>query len=77
MLIDSADEESHYHCALQALREPDECRDNVLGKFARLASQVLKIPGCFVSVLDERDQYIRAARNFTLKQTTRKESLCR
>lgn len=77
MLIDSADDESLRRRALQALREPDECRDEVLGKFARLASQVLGIPGCFVSVLDERDQYIRAARNFTLKQTTREESLCR
>lgn len=76
MLIEP-DDNIHRYCALQALREPDACRDDVLVKFVRLASRVLGIPGSFISVLDDSDQYIRAAHNFGLKQTTREESLCR
>ncbi|QDY43959.1 EAL domain-containing protein [Candidatus Pantoea soli] len=63
--------------ALQALREPDESRDDVLRKFTRLTSQVLGIPGCFVSVLDDDAQYIRASCNFSLKYSSREDSLCR
>ena len=73
MLIEP-DDNIHRYCALQALREPDACRDDVLVKFVRLASRVLGIPGSFISVLDDSDQYIRAAHNFGLKQTTREES---
>lgn len=65
------------HGVLQALREPDACRDDVLGQFVQLASQVLGIPGSFVSVLDDSDQYIRAGHNFALKQTAREDALCR
>ncbi len=63
--------------ALEALREPDESRDGVLEKFVRLASQALGIPGCFISIVDDEFQYIRAARNFFLKHSTREDSLCR
>jgi len=76
MLTDLTDDQRRYR-ALDALREADECRDDVLNKFVRLASQVLGMPGCFISVLDDHDQYIRAACNFSLKQTTREDSLCR
>lgn len=76
MLTDLTDDHRRYR-ALDALREADECRDDVLNKFVRLASQVLGMPGCFISVLDDHDQYIRAACNFSLKQTTREDSLCR
>ena len=59
----SGDDESRLR-ALEALREPDESRDGVLEKFVRLASQALGIPGCFISIVDDEFQYIRAARNF-------------
>ena len=76
MLIDF-DNDSHRYCVLQALREPDASRDDVLHQFVQLASQVLGIPGSFISVLDDSDQYIQAAHNFVLKQTAREDALCR
>ncbi|MFB6328376.1 EAL domain-containing protein [Pantoea deleyi] len=63
--------------ALQALRDPDESRDDVLRKFVRLASQALGIPGSFISVLDDEYQTIRASHNFDLQRSTRADSLCR
>lgn len=76
MLIDF-DNDSYRYCVLQALREPDASRDDVLHQFVQLASQVLGIPGSFISVLDDSDQYIQAAHNFVLKQTAREDALCR
>ncbi|WP_439213121.1 EAL domain-containing protein [Duffyella gerundensis] len=72
----NTDEERREH-ALQALRSADEIRDEVLRKFVRLASQSLAIPGSFISVLDDEMQYIRAAHNFSLKRSSRQDSLCR
>ena len=72
----SVDPESRTR-ALEAFREPDESRDGVLEKFVRLASQALGIPGCFISIVDDEFQYIRAARNFSLRHSTREDSLCR
>jgi EAL domain-containing protein (putative c-di-GMP-specific phosphodiesterase class I)/GGDEF domain-containing protein len=63
--------------ALQALRDPDESRDEVLRKFVRLASQALGIPGSFISVLDDEFQTVRASHNFELQRSTRADSLCR
>ena len=63
--------------ALQALRSPDESRDDVLRKFVRLASQALGIPGSFISVLDDEHQHVQAAHNFALAQSSRQDSLCR
>ncbi|EXU75907.1 EAL domain-containing protein [Erwinia mallotivora] len=63
--------------ALHALRTSDESRDDVLRRFALLASHALGIPGSFISVLDDEHQYIRAACNFALKQSSRHDSLCR
>ncbi|MGK3143545.1 EAL domain-containing protein [Pantoea sp. C2G6] len=62
---------------LHALRSPDESRDEVLRQFVRLASQALGIPGSFISVLDDEEQHIKAARNFTLTRSSRQDSLCR
>ena len=63
--------------AIKALLSPDEARDRVLERFVNLASQVLGISGSFISIIDDHNQYIRASRNFDLKQSTRDESLCR
>nr|WP_256497376.1 EAL domain-containing protein [Pantoea sp. B550] len=62
---------------IKALLSPDETRDKVLERFVNLASQVLGISGSFISIIDDNNQYIRASRNFDLKQSTRDESLCR
>lgn len=69
--------EGHRTRAVQALRSPDESRDDVLRKFVRLASQALGIPGSFISVLDDEFQTVRAAHNFALERLTRQNSLCR
>ncbi|NYS30910.1 EAL domain-containing protein [Pantoea sp. WMus005] len=63
--------------AIRALLSPDEARDKVLQRFVNLASQVLGISGSFISIIDDHNQYIKASRNFDLKQSTRDESLCR
>lgn len=63
--------------AIKALLSPDEARDKVLERFVNLASQVLGISGSFISIVDDHNQYIKASRNFDLKQSTRDESLCR
>ncbi|SUE07015.1 Uncharacterised protein [Pantoea agglomerans] len=63
--------------AIKALLSPDEARDKVLERFVNLASQVLGISGSFISIIDDHNQYIKASRNFDLKQSTRDESLCR
>lgn len=62
---------------IKALLSPDEARDKVLERFVNLASQVLGISGSFISIIDDHNQYIKASRNFDLKQSTRDESLCR
>ncbi len=63
--------------AIQALRSPDESRDDVLRKFVRLASQALGIPGSFISVLDDEYQTVQASHTFNLQRSTREDSLCR
>lgn len=63
--------------AVKALMSPDESRDLVLEEFVHLAGQVLGISGSFISIIDDDNQYIKAARNFALKQSTREDSLCR
>lgn len=77
MLTNLTNDVERRHRALAALRRPDEGRDDVLQKFVRLASQALGIPGSFISVLDDEKQYVRAARNFNLKESSRADSLCR
>ncbi|MDH2067215.1 EAL domain-containing protein [Pantoea sp. GD03673] len=77
MLTNLTGDEDRRSRALLALRTPDESRDDVLQKFVRLASQALGIPGSFISVLDDEKQYVRAARNFKLKESARSDSLCR
>ena len=77
MLINLNGDNDRRAQALQALRNPDESRDDVLRKFVRLASQALGIPGSFISVLDDEHQFVQAAHNFALRQSSREDSLCR
>lgn len=77
MLINLTGDHDRRAQALKALRSFDESRDDVLRKFVRLASQALGIPGSFISVLDNDHQYVQAAHNFALRQSSREDSLCR
>jgi len=63
--------------AVKALLSPDVTRDEVLEKFVQLAAQALGISGSFISIIDDKNQYIKVSRNFNLKASSRDVSLCR
>ncbi|BCQ42422.1 sensor domain-containing phosphodiesterase (plasmid) [Erwinia rhapontici] len=63
--------------ALGLLSGDDSHRDEILRKFVALASQVLGIPGSFVSVLDDEFQHIKASKNFDLRKSTLEDAFCR
>lgn len=63
--------------ALEMLKADDADRDDILQKFTLLASELLGIPGSFVSVLDDENQFIKASCNFDLKQTSLQHAFCR
>ncbi|MDN4625919.1 sensor domain-containing diguanylate cyclase [Erwinia sp. PsM31] len=69
--------ETRYQLALEMLTADDAGRDEILSKFTRLTSELLNIPGSFVSIMNEHQQYIKAARNFSLQQSSLEDALCR
>lgn len=77
MLLNIGDDKERHFLALQALLNPDDSRDDVLRKITQLAARMLKIPGSFISVLDDENQYVRAAINFQLETSSRVNSFCR
>lgn len=77
MLVNLSGDEAQRLDAITALRTPDENRDEVLDKFVMLATQALGMPGSFISVLDERYQYITASRNIPVRRVPRKDAFCR
>ena len=68
---------SKRRAALEMLKKNDRCRDEILSQFTLLTSQLLGIPSCFVSILDDERQYIKAAQAFTLVETSIQEAFCR
>ncbi|AST69714.1 sensor domain-containing phosphodiesterase [Kosakonia cowanii] len=77
MLLNIGGDKERHFLALQALLNPDDSRDDVLRKITQLAARMLKIPGSFISVLDDENQYVRAAINFRLETSSRVNSFCR
>ncbi|WP_072016816.1 sensor domain-containing phosphodiesterase [Erwinia oleae] len=77
MLINLRGNATQRQNATDALKMPDENRDDVLKQFVCLASESLGIPGGFISVIDDSHQFIRAAHNIALCQTTREDAFCR
>lgn len=67
---------NHRLVALEMLKATDGTRDEILHKFILLASEVLGIPGSFVSVIDDERQYIRVSNNFNLKETSLEDAFC-
>lgn len=49
--------------ALALLREQDSSRDAALGEFACLASEIMGVNGCFVTIFDDEHQYIKYVKN--------------
>lgn len=64
--------------ALDLLRRDDKPRDHVLGEFARLASRVMGVSGCFVTIFDPEFQYIKYSKNIPLpaRKVPVEESMC-
>lgn len=63
--------------ALEMLKSEDAARDDILLKFTRLTSELLAIPGCYVSVMDSENQYIKAACHYSIQQNALHEAFCR
>ncbi|WP_222890193.1 sensor domain-containing phosphodiesterase [Enterobacter sp. C2] len=49
--------------ALALLRKYDKARDTALGEFANLASDIMGVNGCFVTIFDDQYQYIKYVKN--------------
>lgn len=63
--------------ALDLLRRDDKPRDRVLGEFARLASTIMGVSGCFVTIFDPKFQYIKYSKNIPLPdKIPAEESMC-
>ncbi|PKE29459.1 sensor domain-containing phosphodiesterase [Rahnella sp. AA] len=76
MLTDLSSDESKKRAAISMLKSHDEIRDEALKKYTLLACQLLKMPMCFVSVLDDEKQYIKSAQNITVTETSLGEAFC-
>ncbi|MBV6817421.1 EAL domain-containing protein [Rahnella sp. PD12R] len=76
MLTDLSSDESKKRAAINLLKSHDEVRDEALKKYTLLACQLLDMPMCFVSVLDDEKQYIKSAQNMTVTETSLGEAFC-
>lgn len=76
MLTDLSSDENKRRAAIDVLKSHDEGRDEALKKYTQLACQLLKVPMCFVSVLDDEKQYIKSAQNIALTETSLGEAFC-
>jgi len=54
--------------ALALLRKHDKARDTALGEFASLASEIMGVSGCFVTIFDDQYQYIKYVKNISRLQ---------
>lgn len=77
MLVNLTEDETRRLDAIRVLRTPDEDRDDVLDQFVILTMRSLGMSGSFISVLDERYQYMTASRNIPVRQVPRKDAFCR
>ncbi|WP_380178692.1 EAL domain-containing protein [Kalamiella sp. sgz302252] len=69
--------ETRYQQPLEMLTADYASRDDILNKFTQLASELLGIPGSFVSIVNDQHQYIIAAHNLALQQNLLEDTLCR
>lgn len=76
MLTDLNSDESKRRAAIDLLKSHDEGRDKALKKYTYLACQLLKVPMCFVSILDDEKQYIKSAQNIRVTETSLGEAFC-
>ena len=64
--------------ALALLRKHDKARDTALGEFASLASDIMGVSGCFVTIFDDQYQYIKYVKNIPRlqKKSPIPETMC-
>ncbi|WLS81098.1 sensor domain-containing phosphodiesterase (plasmid) [Erwinia pyri] len=77
MLVNLNGDEAQRLEAVRVLRTPDESRDAILDDFVHLAAESLGMPGSFISVLDDSQQYITASQNIPVRRVPRKDAFCR
>lgn len=76
MLTDLRSNDSKRRAAIDVLKSPDKGRDDALKKYTHLVCQLLKMPMCFVSILDDEKQYIKSAQNVAITETSLGEAFC-
>ncbi|MGJ7468696.1 EAL domain-containing protein [Kosakonia cowanii] len=59
--------ESRQLAALELLSKADTARDAALAEFARLASEVMGVAGCFITTFDDKFQYIKFVENVPIE----------
>ncbi|QNQ20055.1 sensor domain-containing phosphodiesterase [Kosakonia sp. SMBL-WEM22] len=59
--------ESKQLAALELLSKADPARDAALAEFARLASEVMGVSGCFITTFDDEFQYIKFVENVPIE----------
>lgn len=77
MLVNLNGDEAQRLEAVRVLRTPDKSRDEILDDFVHLAAESLGMPGSFISVLDDSQQYITAYQNIPIRKVPRKDAFCR
>lgn len=76
MLTDLNTDERKRRPAIELLKNHDESRDEALKQYTHLACQLLKVPMCFISILDDEKQYIKSAQNIDITETSLSEAFC-
>lgn len=76
MLTNLSNNEAKRHAAIDALKADDRGRDDTLRKYTSLASRLLNMPMCFISILDDEKQFIKSAHNVPFNETSLSDAFC-
>ncbi|NDL63752.1 EAL domain-containing protein [Acerihabitans arboris] len=78
MLTNLNHDEKKRLAAIKLLKADEHDRDEILAKMTRLTGQTLGIATCFISILDDERQYLKAASGLPapVQQTRREEAFC-
>lgn len=76
MLSDMKNDESKKSAVVEFLKRDDRVLDEALKKYTHFACLLLKVPMCFVSVMDDEKQYLKAAQNVSVTETCLQDAFC-
>lgn len=74
--IDQESREQERVAALLALKIMDTAPEECFNRLVRLATEMLKIPICYIAFLDEKRLWFKARHGLDLKQTPRRDAFC-